>query len=68
MLTTLFETYLYGRQFVLETDHHLLVFMNSEKPVNGKLMRWILALQPYRFRVEAIRGSDNVGADLLSRL
>ncbi|XP_063971781.1 uncharacterized protein LOC135159725 [Lytechinus pictus] len=63
-----FEPYLYGRQFVLETDHHPLTYMNSVNPANGRLMRWILALQPYRFRVEAIRGSDNVGADLLSRL
>ncbi|XP_071493976.1 uncharacterized protein [Diadema antillarum] len=63
-----FEPYLYGRQFVLETDHHPLVYMNKASPTNGRLMRWILALQPYRFRVEAIRGSENVGADLLSRL
>ena len=63
-----FEPYLYGRQFVLETDHHPLAYMNSAKPANGRLMRWILALQPYRFRVVAIRGSENVGADLLSRL
>ncbi|XP_041461733.1 uncharacterized protein LOC121413037 [Lytechinus variegatus] len=63
-----FEPYLYGRQFVLETDHQPLTYMNSVNPANGRLMRWILALQPYRFRVEAIRGSDNVGADVLSRL
>ncbi|XP_054762005.2 uncharacterized protein LOC129268475 [Lytechinus pictus] len=63
-----FEPYLYGRQFVLETDHQPLTYMNSVNQANGRLMRWILALQPYRFRVEAIRGSDNVGADVLSRL
>ena len=63
-----FEPYLYGRQFVLETDHHPLAYMNSARPANGRLMRWILALQPYRFRVQAIRGNENVGADVLSRL
>jgi hypothetical protein len=31
-------------------------------------MRWALALQPYSFRIEAIRGSENVGADFLSRV
>ena len=63
-----FEPYLYGREFILETDHHPLAYMNSVRPANGRLMRWILALQPYRFRIVAIRGSENVGADVLSRL
>ena len=30
-------------------------------------MRWALALQPYRFVIRAIKGSENVGADFLSR-
>ena len=30
-------------------------------------MRWALKLQPFRFRIEAIPGVDNVGADWLSR-
>ena len=63
-----FEPYLYGREFILETDHHPLAYLNSVSPANGRLMRWILALQPYRFRIVAIRGSENVGADVLSRL
>ena len=28
---------------------------------------WSLVLQPYRFTVRAIKGSENVGADFLSR-
>jgi len=31
------------------------------------VMRWSLILQPYRFTVHAIKGSQNVGADFLSR-
>ena len=31
-------------------------------------MRWALTLQPYRFRIEAIKGKDKVGADYLSRI
>ena len=34
---------------------------------NGRLMRWALALQPYRFVIRAIKGGENVGADFLSR-
>ena len=30
-------------------------------------MRWALKLQPFRFRIDAIPGVDNVGADWLSR-
>ena len=30
-------------------------------------MRWSLALQIYNFKVEHIKGKDNVGADFLSR-
>ena len=41
--------------------------MNSAKFANGRLMRWDLFLQSYTFRVEAIEGSENVGADYLSR-
>ncbi|XP_071510123.1 uncharacterized protein [Diadema antillarum] len=62
------EPYLYGKEFVLETDHHPLTYMQSAKVINGRIMRWALALQPYRFKMEAIKGTDNVGADLLSRM
>ena len=41
--------------------------MNSAKFANGRLMRWAMFLQSYTFRVEAIKGSENVGADYLSR-
>ena len=63
-----FEPYLYGKEFELETDHQSLIYMQGAKVQNGRIMRWALALQPYRFRIKAIKGSENVGADLLSRL
>lgn len=62
-----FENFLYGQHFFLETDHQPLQYMNNAKFQNGRLMRWALALQPYRFTVRAIKGSQNVGADFLSR-
>ncbi|XP_038052264.1 uncharacterized protein LOC119724977 [Patiria miniata] len=62
-----FEPYLYGRQFVLQTDHQSLAYLHRSKLANARIMRWALALQPYRFRVEYIKGSQNVGADYLSR-
>ncbi|XP_062602901.1 uncharacterized protein LOC134264647 [Saccostrea cucullata] len=62
-----FHQYLYGKDFVLETDHQPLMYMNKAKTENSRLMRWALQLQPYHFRIVAIKGSENVGADYLSR-
>nr|XP_034315954.1 uncharacterized protein LOC117685617 [Crassostrea gigas] len=62
-----FHQYLYGREFLLETDHQPLTYLNKAKTENSRLMRWALQLQPYRFRIIAIKGSENVGADYLSR-
>ena len=62
-----FHLCLYGVPFVLQTDHEPLKYMNSAKFANGRLMRWAMFLQSYTFRVEAIKGSENVGADYLSR-
>ena len=63
-----FEMYLYGKEFVLHTDHRPLAYIQKCKVENSRLMRWSLFLQNYRFRIEAIKGSENVGADYLSRL
>ena len=62
-----FHLYLYGVPFVLQTDHEPLKYMNSAKFANGRLMRWAMFLRSYSFTVEAIKGSENVGADYLSR-
>lgn len=62
-----FHIYLYGREFLLETDHHPLAYLTTAKINNSRVMRWALSLQQYRFTVKAIRGSDNIGADFLSR-
>ena len=62
-----FHNFLYGQEFILETDHQPLKYLNQTEFQNGRVMRWALALQPYRFTVQYNRGSQNVGADFLSR-
>ena len=62
-----FSKYLAARHFVLQVDNRPLSFLNTAKLNNARVMRWALALQAYSFRTEAIKGSDNVGADFLSR-
>ena len=60
--------YLIEREFVLETDAKSLLYLNKNKnSTNSRLTRWSLQLQEYRFRVKAIKGASNHGADFLSR-
>ena len=63
-----FSRYLFGKEFLLETDHKPLVHLNTTKVANSRLMRWALLLQPYRFKIASIKGSENSGADFLSRI
>ena len=63
-----FALYLYDRQFTLQTDHRPLEILKVCKFDNSRIMRWVLALQSFVFRVEHIQGKDNVGADFLIRV
>ena len=59
--------YLYGREFVLLSDHQPLSYLHSSRYSNSRIMRWALDLQVYRFRVQVIQGVENHTADYLSR-
>ncbi|KAK4305365.1 hypothetical protein Pmani_022749 [Petrolisthes manimaculis] len=64
-----FEVYLSASQYPIHvfTDHNPLVFIESFKNKNQRLMRWSFLLQPYNFVIQHIKGRDNVLADCLSR-
>ncbi|GFR87570.1 polyprotein [Elysia marginata] len=62
------EPYLYGRHFVIESDHAPLTWIRVTQQLNSRVTRWALALQPFDFRVENIKGRDAIWADALSRL
>ena len=62
-----FEIFLYGCEFILETDHKALEYIDQTRSKNARVMRWALLLQNYRFSINSIKGSDNVLADFLSR-
>ena len=63
-----FRPYVFGRRFVIETDHNSLVWLNQVKDKNRKLFNWSLTLQAYDFAVVHRSGSRNTNADSLSRV
>jgi len=59
-----FQNFLYGKEFILETDHKPLLYLGkAQYGQNGRLMRWALVLQQYQFTLRAIKSSENIGAD-----
>ncbi|XP_070180343.1 uncharacterized protein [Littorina saxatilis] len=62
-----FSRYLYGQEFMLETDHRPLTYLKQSKLKNGRLTRWALALQEHKFQIVPIAGQSNIEADVLSR-
>lgn len=65
---TYFRPYLYGRKFVIKTDHRPLVYLFSMKSPTSKLTRMRLDLEEFNFEVQYVQGKTNVGADALSRI
>ena len=63
-----FEVYLFGRPFIIQTDHKPLTYIDRSKTLNKRIMRWSMLLQEYRYKVEAIPGKSNCGPDFLSRV
>lgn len=63
-----FKPYLYGKKFVVRTDHRPLVFLFGMKNPNSKLTNMRLDLEEFDFVVEYIQGKTNVIADALSRI
>ena len=68
-----FHKYIYGRKFILNTDHKPLI--SIFKPGNGisahsanRLQRWALTLVDYNFEIQYKNTKDFGEADALSRL
>lgn len=63
-----FRPYLYGRKFLVKTDHRPLVYLFSIKNPSSRLTRMRVDLEEFVFDVEYVQGKLNVGADALSRI
>jgi len=70
-----FHKFLWGRKFLLQTDHKPLLALLQPSNTKGlkpttaaRLKRWALRLLGYDFKIEYIRTQDFGQADALSRL
>ena len=63
-----FRPYLYGKKFIIYTDHKPLTWLNSQKDTSSKLTRWRLRLQDYDYEIVYKKGKQNLNADALSRI
>ena len=61
-----FEVYLFGRPFVIQTDHKPLMYIDNR--LIDSVMRWAILLQEYKYNIEAVPGKANHGPDFLSRV
>ena len=57
---------LYGKDFLIETDHNNLRYM--EQSINPMIIRMCLYLRAFDFKIKHISGSKNKMADFLSRI
>ena len=62
-----FGEYLEGKEFLIESDHYSLQWLNKIRGQNQRLLRWSLFLQEYTSKVFHIKGKNNKIADMLSR-
>ncbi|XP_047256108.1 uncharacterized protein LOC124888861 [Capsicum annuum] len=63
-----FHAYLLGNKVVVHTDHTTLRYLMSKKDANLRLIRWMLLLQKFDFKVKDRKGCKSQVADHLSRL
>nr|GFB10995.1 reverse transcriptase domain-containing protein [Tanacetum cinerariifolium] len=54
--------------FSVYTDHSALKYLSTKKDAKARLLRWILLLQEFDFKVIDTKGAESNAADHLSRL
>ena len=65
--TTHIRCYLYGKKFLVRTDHSALTYLHKFSDDNSRLMRWSLRLAEFDFDIEHRPGANIRHVDALSR-
>nr|GEZ58568.1 DNA-directed DNA polymerase [Tanacetum cinerariifolium] len=63
-----FCSYLIMNKSIVYTDHSALKYLFAKKDAKARLLRWILLLQEFDFKVVDTKGAENYTADHLSCL
>nr|GEZ98056.1 putative retroelement [Tanacetum cinerariifolium] len=63
-----FCSYLIMNKSIVYTDHSALKYLFAKKDAKARLLRWILLLQEFDFKVIDTKRAENYAADHLSRL
>nr|GEW93934.1 reverse transcriptase domain-containing protein [Tanacetum cinerariifolium] len=63
-----FWSYLIMNKSIVHTDHSALKYLFAKKDAKARLLRWVLLLQEFNFKVLDTKGAKNLAADNLSRL
>nr|GEZ57537.1 hypothetical protein [Tanacetum cinerariifolium] len=63
-----FRSYLIMNKSIVYTDHSALKYLFPKKDLKERLLRWVLLLQEFTFKVIDTKGAENMAADHLSRL
>nr|GEX13770.1 reverse transcriptase domain-containing protein [Tanacetum cinerariifolium] len=63
-----FRSYLIMNKSIVHMDHSALKYLFAKKDAKERLLRWVLLLQEFDFKVLDTKGAKNLAADHLSRL
>nr|GFB68488.1 reverse transcriptase domain-containing protein [Tanacetum cinerariifolium] len=63
-----FRSYLIMNKSIVYTDHSALKYLFAKKDAKARLLRWILLLQEFDFKVIDTHGAENYAVDHLSCL
>nr|GEX19675.1 hypothetical protein [Tanacetum cinerariifolium] len=63
-----FRSYLIMNKSIVHTDHSAIKYPFAKKDAKVRLLRWVLLLQEFNFKVLDLKGAENLTADHLSRL
>nr|GEX53834.1 DNA-directed DNA polymerase [Tanacetum cinerariifolium] len=61
-----FRSYLIMNKSIVHTDHSGLKYLFAKKDAKARLLRWVLLLQEFDFKVLDTKGAENLAADHLA--